>query len=237
MKKLSSLALTDFKLIFRDPSLRSFLALPLLFFSMVLYVLPWLVNKFPEVEAYLPILLCLMLIENTQMFSFINSMVFIDEKETQVNKVYATVPLSTTAFIGSRMLLPYTITVLLNFILLLIQPFYELAVLPSLLLSILIGLIVPIYVMLMTKLVENRMKGMVYIKALNILVLLPFAAFFVPDNLLHIFGLLPTHWCIQAAYEFFTEGAFVTNFLFALLYFVLLLIYLLKRFRGSHFGI
>lgn len=237
MKKLSSLALTDFKLIFRDPSLRSFLALPLLFFAMVLYVLPWLLNKFPEVEAYLPILLCLMLIENTQMFSFINSMVFIDEKETQVNKVYATVPLSTTAFIGSRMLLPYTITVLLNFILLLIQPFYELAVLPSLLLSILIGMIVPIYVMLMTKLVENRMKGMVYIKALNILVLLPFAAFFMPGHLQHTFGLLPTHWCIQAAYDLFTEDAFVTNFLFALLYFVLLLIYLLKRFRGSHFGI
>ncbi|RPG30247.1 MAG: hypothetical protein CBB72_014160, partial [Muricauda sp. TMED12] len=82
MKRILQLALLDFKIIFRTPLLKSFLLLPLLLFAMVLWFLPSLLDNYPHLKPYLNVFMIVAVVENTQMFSFISSMVLLEEKES-----------------------------------------------------------------------------------------------------------------------------------------------------------
>jgi fluoroquinolone transport system permease protein len=79
MKKIIELSLVDFKIIFRDSSLRAFFILPFVLLGLVVYLLPALIEKYNFLVPYLPVFLVVAVIENTQVFSFISSMVLIDE--------------------------------------------------------------------------------------------------------------------------------------------------------------
>lgn len=235
MKKIIKLAITDFKLIFRDSSLKAFLFLPLLLFALILWGVPALMEKYEGIESYLSLFLVVAVIENTQAFCFISSMVLIDEKETNVAKVYGVIPLNKAQYIVSRFLIPYLFTLFLNVVLFIVQPFFEIALSLNLLISMLAALIVPVYVMAINAIVQNRMQGMVYIKAFNMLVLLPIAAFFVPESIKHLFGVLPTHWIFQSvdsvAHGMSVGGMLIIGYLFL----VALILFVSRVFIRKHF--
>jgi fluoroquinolone transport system permease protein len=235
MKKILRLALVDFKLIFRDPSLRTFLFFPIVLLGLIIWALPALVMKYDLLTPYIPIFLVVAVIENTQMFCFISSMVLIDEKESDVAKVYGVVPFTKWQFIVSRFLIPYFFTTLLNFILFYIQPFYTVSFISNLAISLLTALIVPIYVLSINTIVKNRMQGMVYIKGFNMLVLIPIVAFFVPEKFKHFFGFFPTHWIFQSV-ENLTKGiSIVTMSTIGFLFLGVLLFFVSKQFIKKHF--
>lgn len=235
MRKIIKLALTDFKLIFRDPSLYAFIVLPVLLYALMVWFLPALVERYEVLVPYIPLFLVIGVIENTQMFCFISSMVLIEEKETSVAKVYGVSPINGFQFILSRAILPFLITVLLNVGLIAVQPFYEIGLCTNIAISTLAALVVPAYVLGINTLVENRIQGMIYIKAFNMIVLLPFAAFFVPDGLVHFFGFLPTHWLFQSIVNG-TEGlSFLFFGLIGTLYFGGLILWLSRQFLKKHF--
>ncbi|MCG8330102.1 MAG: hypothetical protein MI974_20560 [Chitinophagales bacterium] len=235
MNKIIKLALTDIKIIFRDSSLRVFLVLPLVLFALIIWAVPNLVSKYDFLEPYLSLFLIVAVIENTQVFSFISSMVLIDEKETEVAKAYGIVPLSKLEYLLSRFLFPYLFTVSLNVILFLVQPFYDISLGANLGISFLTALVVPVYVLGINSIVQNRMQGMVYIKAFNMLVLIPVAAFFTPDKLKHLFGFFPTHWIFQSI-DYLTQGKTI-GMLLAIGFLVLggLLWWLSSVFLRKHF--
>lgn len=227
--------MTDFKLIFRDPSLRAFLVLPVVLFVLIVWLVPRLVAQYDFLEPYLPLFLVVAVIENTQMFSFISSMVLIDEKETEVARNYGVVPLSRWEYLLSRFLLPYLFTFLLNVILFLVQPFFEISLATNLLLSFLTALIVPVYVLGINSIAKNRMQGMVWVKAFNMLVLLPVAAFFVPAPWKFLFGVFPTHWVFQSV-ELATAGLSIGLLAgIGFVFFGLLLWWLSRLFSERHF--
>ncbi|PHN02302.1 hypothetical protein [Flavilitoribacter nigricans] len=235
MSRLLQLSVTDFKLIFREPSLRAFFILPFILFVVFLWFFPMLVDRYDFLQPYVPLILMVGVIENTQLFSFISSMVLIDEKESNVAVNYGIVPIGPNAFVFSRLILPYLITVALNLIFLAWQPFYDFPFGQELLLSVVVSLVVPVYVLALNALVDNRMKGMIYIKAFNMIVLVPLAAFFVPAAYRHLFGLLPTHWIFQGIQEM-TEGQSGAMYLtIGLVYLALLLVVATKKFLAYHF--
>ncbi len=235
MKKIFKLALTDFKLIFRDPSLRAFLVLPVVLFALVVWGLPALVGNYDFLVPYIPVFLIVCAIENTQTFSFISSMVLIDEKETEVAKAYGVVPMSKLEYLVSRLLIPYLFTVLLNIILFWVQPFYEIGFGANLALSFLAALVVPVYVLGINSVVENRMQGMVYIKAFNMLVLVPIAAFFLPEKFQHLFGIFPTHWVFQSIEQVVLGLSFGLMAVAGFAFLAVLLFGLSKLFIRKHF--
>ena len=235
INKIIILAIADFKLIFRDPSLRAFLALPLILFGLFIWFLPNMANKYDFLTPYLPLFLMIGVIENTQMFSFISSMVLIDEKETEVAKVYGVVPLSKAQYILSRLLIPFLMTVVFNIILIKIQVFYPVDWLSNIIISILTALVVPVYVLGINTLVQNRMQGIIYVKAFNIVVLLPIASFFLPQNIKHIFGIFPTHWIFQVIDNTTQSISIAVPALIGFTFFILLLIWVSKQFIRKHF--
>lgn len=235
MKKVLTLALIDFKLIFRDPSLRSFLFFPIILLSLIVWVLPNLVEKYDFLVAYIPVFLAVAVIENTQMFSFISSMVLIDEKESEVAKVYGIIPFTKFQFLVSRFLIPYFFTVGLNLVLFFVQPFYAISLFDNLIISFLAALIVPVYVLGINSIVKNRMQGMVYIKAFNMTVLIPIAAFFVPEHIKNIFGILPTHWIFQSIDKISHHLPIGIVAIIGFLFFGILLWFVSRLFIRKHF--
>ena len=176
---IKTIAINDLKLIFSDATLRAFLVLPFLLFVMAIWLVPMLLTKYDFLNAYINLFLIVLIVENTQGFCIINSLLFIEEKETQVAKVYGILPVSKVRLIFARMFIPYVLTVLFNLALLCFQSLVNLSIIYSLIISLLAALIVPIYVLLLSSFAKNRLEGMVYIKLFNLLVLLPIAAFFI----------------------------------------------------------
>ena len=236
MKQLMKVSIADFKLIFRDPSLRVFLFLPALIFVVINVFLPYLAGRYEAVGDYVPYVLIVATIENTQMFGFIYGMVLIEEKETEVARVYGVLPVSKIWFVIFRLTIPCLLTAILTWALLISQPFYELPLFSCLLFSIITGLIVPIYSLGISILSANKMSGMVWIKVFNIMVVLPVIAFFVPGGFSHLFGILPTHWAFQGLSNIIEGEALFVNLLVAFAYFLLLMTVTVRKFSKVHFA-
>jgi fluoroquinolone transport system permease protein len=169
------------------------------------------------------------------MFGFIYSMVLIDEKETEVAKMYGVLPVSRVWYIIFRLLIPMLITTVITWIILIVQPFYDLSPYALGIFSFLAGLIVPVYVIGITNFSKNRMEGMVWIKVFNVVVLIPVAAFFVPGPLQHLFGIFPTHWAFQGMYSIIESNPYMWQLGLGFIYFTVLLIFVTQKFAKNHF--
>jgi fluoroquinolone transport system permease protein len=216
--QLKTIAVNDFKLIFSDATLKAFLILPVLLFVMAIWLVPMLITKFDFLNDYINLILIVFIIENTQGFCIINSLLFIEEKEVQTAKVYGILPISKYNLILARLFIPYVLTVVFNLLLLSFQNLVNLPIIYYLMISLLAALIVPIYVLMLSSFAKNRLEGMIYIKLFNLLVLLPIAAFFIDGGWKHFLGLLPTHWLFQSLDSGLHASTSSASILYALLY-------------------
>jgi len=234
MQRLILLSISDFKLIFRDPSLRVFLVMPLLIFAVILIGVPMLVEAFAGAEEYIPLILMGATMQTSMMFGFIYSFVLINEKDIGVAMVYGVLPVSKTGFVASRMVIPCVLSTIMTLALLIVQPFFAFAVASMVLLSILCGLLAPLLAIVVTVLSKNKMEGMTWFKLLNLLVIIPLAAFFVPDYAV-LFGIIPTHWAFQMLGEMVAGENWGMEFWVGLGLVLVLLVLGIKRFARVHF--
>lgn len=234
MRQLIFLSITDFKLIFRDPSLRVFLIMPVLIFIIVLGVLPALVNSYNGVGEYVPIVIMGATMQTSTMFGFIYSMVLINEKDIQVAKVYGILPVSKTGFVASRLVIPFVVSALMTFLMLVTQPFYSFSFLSMALLAILCGLLAPLLTLLVSIFSKNKMEGMTWFKFANLLVSVPLAAFFISKYTV-FFGVIPTHWAFQTLDKMILDQNYFMPVFIGIAFVSALLILMIKRFARVHF--
>lgn len=235
MKQLLLLSVTDFKLIFRDPSLRVFLALPLLILVLVTLGLPALIEKYPIVNDYASYVLMGASLQTSTMFGFIYSMVLIHEKDIQVAKVYGVLPVSKMGFISSRQVIPFLLSTLITFLLLQLQSFYVFKIEEVILFSILCGIFAPLLTLSVSLLSKNKMIGMTWFKLMNLLVSVPLVAFFI-SSCSWAFSIIPTYWVFKTL-ELMTLGeSIIMSISIAFIFSISLLYLLIWRFSKSHFS-
>lgn len=234
MRHLILLSFTDFKLIFRDPSLRFFLAMPLLIFGIVVVALPKLAETYDGLEKFIPIIIMGATLQTSTMFGFIYAMVLIHEKDTLVAKVYGILPVSKTGFVTSRLVIPFVISTLITFLLLLVQPFYSFPIVSMALLAILCGLLEPLLTLSVSNLSKNKMEGMTWFKLMNLLMSIPLVAFFIPKYTA-FFGIIPTHWTFQTLNKMVLDEPIILPLFIGLVFVSILLVFLIKRFTKVHF--
>ena len=235
MNQLLHIAFNDVRLIFRDTTLRIFFVIPLLLFGVVIGLLPSLVEQHEVLTPYISLFIILAIFENTQAFCIVMTMVLIEEKETNVAKVYGVLPVSRAALTLTRFLIPYGFTVLLNIVFLFVQPFYIINLWITIAISLFSALMIPIYALTINAIVKNKIEGLMYLKVLNILVLIPFAAFFVPESYLPFFWTFPTHWFFQGLHQLFSGEACLFSLTIALFSFLLVFGLSFKYFLKNHF--
>ena len=122
-------ATNDFRLIFRDPSLRIFLVMPILVLLVVCWFCPYLKEAYPITNDYIIYIVMMSCTQASTMYGFIYSVVFLDERDTEVSKIYGVLPISKNGFVASRLMMPYILSTLTTFVILLLQPLYSLSIL------------------------------------------------------------------------------------------------------------
>ncbi|MBT8219486.1 MAG: hypothetical protein KJP00_06665 [Bacteroidia bacterium] len=234
MHQLMLVGWNDFKLIFRDSSLKVYLAMPALIFLVVFLLIPYLSQRFEGFQTFIPYILMAAGMQASVMFGFIYSMVLIHEKDIHVARVYGILPISKGMFIISRMVLPFLISCLVTVVIFQFQSFYSISIIDNILLSMLCGLLAPVLALLVTVLSKNKMEGLTWFKIINMFVMIPVAAFFVPSYE-HLFGIFPTHWAFQSLSKIISMNSFVLVYIVGLLYSLVLIYLLMIRFRKVHF--
>lgn len=235
MKHLILLSITDFKLIFRDPSLRIFLALPLLILAMVVFGLLALIEEYPIVNDYVCYVLMGASLQTSTMFGFIYSMVLIHEKDIQVAKIYGVLPVSKKGFIATRQVIPFSLSTLVTFLLLQLQSFYIFKLEDVILFSLLCGIFAPLLSLSVTLLSKNKMEGMTWFKLMNLLVSVPLVGFFIPCCA-WAFAIIPTYWVFETLNHMVLGEMVLIPVIIGFVVSIGLLYLLIWRFSKSHFS-
>lgn len=235
MKKLVKVAINDFRLVFRDNSLKVFLFLPLMNLVVIRYFFPYLASIYGGLQDYFNIILMLASTQGATAFGFIYSMVLVDEKDTNVAKVYGILPVSKVWFVVFRLIPPYLLASLATFLLLLVEPFFGLPMVFNLIYSMLAGLLAPLMILFIATVAKNKIEAMTWQKLFNLPIFIPILAFYVPASFSFVFAIFPTFWAYQG-FDSLIKGENV--WLYILIGFVhslLLVIYLIRRFTKIHF--
>jgi fluoroquinolone transport system permease protein len=235
VKKLIRLAINDFRLVFRDASLKVFVVLPLLILVVVRYGAPYIFDIYPALREYTSTLLMLASLQGPTAFGFIYSMVLVDEKDTSVAKIYGVLPISKVWFIVFRLLPPYLLATLATFLLLLAEPFFGLPVGASLAYSFVAALAVPLMILFVAIIAGNKIEAMTWQKIFNLPLVLPIAAFFVPAAFSLLFAVFPTYWVYQALGALIEGRSYVGFLLIGSVYSLLIIGLMIRRFTRSHF--
>ncbi len=235
MKKLVKVAVNDFKLVFRDNSLKIFIILPLLTLPVIRYGVPYIAGVYEVLQDYIPIILMLATMQGSIAFGFIYSMVLVDEKDTSVAKVYGILPVSKFWFVVFRLIPPFFLATLATVLLLLVEPFYGLPVVSNLVYSTLAGLVSPLMILVVATTAKNKIEAMTWQKLFNIPLYLPILAFFVPASFSLIFAVFPTFWAYQGFNFLINGGNSAVYILIGFAHSILLLVWMIKRFTRSHF--
>lgn len=235
MKKLVTVAINDFRLVFRDTSLKIFIFLPLLILVVIRYGAPYVVGVFPGMQAYINVILMLATMQGSITFGFIYSMVLVDEKDTNVAKVYGILPVSKFWFVVFRLIPPFLLATLATFLLLLVEPFYGLSTISSLGYSILAGLAAPLMTLFIATIAQNKIEAMTWQKLFNLPLFLPILAFFVPASFSFVFAIFPTFWAYQGFDALINGGNFGFYMLIGLAHSLMFIVLLIRKFTLVHF--
>lgn len=236
MKKLIKAAINDFRLIFRDNSLRFFFIFPIVNIFVVRYGFPYIAETFEILKNYVAILLMAATMQNSLIFGFIYSMVLIDEKDTNVAKVYGILPVSKFWSVIFRLIAPFLLSTIFTFLMLLAEPFYGLSVISNLIYSTLAGLVAPLMILFVAIMAKNKIEGMTWQKLFNIPVSLPLLAFFVPVSFSFMFAILPTFWAYRGFDNLINGESFALEFSIGVIYSLFLIGLFAQKFSKSHFA-
>lgn len=162
-------------------------------------------------------------------------MVFIDEKDTQVAKIYGVLPISKFWFVAFRLFPPFLLATLATFLLLLVEPFYNLPALSNLVYSALAGLVAPLMILSTAVIAKNKIEAMTWQKLFNLPLFLPVLAFFVPASFSAVFAISPTFWAYQAFNSSIKGESSWVYLLIGFAHSFLLLGLLVNQFLKSHF--
>ena len=236
MKKLIKVAVNDFRLVFRDNSLKIFLVLPLLTLVVIRYAVPYIAGIYEVLQDYILIIIMFATMQGATAFGFVYSMVLVDEKDTQVAKIYGILPVSKFWFVFFRLIPPFLLATLSTFLLLLVEPFYRLSLFSNLIYSALAGLVAPLMTLFVAAVAKNKIEAMTWQKLFNLPLYLPILAFFAPFSLSLIFAIFPTFWAYQAFNSLIKGENFALDMLIGFAQSILLAVLMIKRFTKSHFN-
>jgi fluoroquinolone transport system permease protein len=235
MEKLFKVAVNDFRLVFRDNSLKIFIFLPLLILLVIRYAVPYVAGIYEGLTDYVNIILMLASMQGSIAFGFIYSMVLVDEKDTRVAKVYGVLPVSKFWFTAFRLIPPFLLATLATFLLLLVEPFYGLPPVLILVYSALAGLVAPLMILFIAVVADNKIEAMTWQKLFNLPLFLPVLSFFVPTPISSVFAVFPTFWAYYGLESLIAGKSFWIYTAAGYAHSLLLIFYLIRRFTRTHF--
>jgi fluoroquinolone transport system permease protein len=189
----------DMKQIVRDPIMAIMLAAPMLtiviFKLLVIFLTPLIQSQTGfDIVPYYEYIFAFVLLINTGLLGIITGFLMLDDRDGNIVQLMSVTPLGKGGYLANRLVIAsvaslfYTIAGF--FILNLVEmPFYAM-----LLLAVLSAIYTAIIGLLLFSGASDKVKGLTFAKALNILVLFAFADLFAVSWFTYLAWLFPPYW-------------------------------------------
>lgn len=226
MNTLLTVSQYDFRTTFRDPIFKGLLVFPFVSFALVRWLLPYLVQLYPIVQPYQPVILMWACLQSAIMFGFIYGFLLLEEKEEHIRQALQVLPISNLKLVAARLLIGVLVSWLVNFTLIHWGGAVRLPWYTEWLLSLQFSLVAPLLALALGAFAKNRIEGLAQMKIFNLLLIIPGLIYFLPAKLWHATALIPTYWSFRslehaseplAFLQYFSIGTIMyTIFLFGL---------------------
>lgn len=242
MNVLTAFGLNDLKSIRREPLLLYMLVIPPVMVLVLRLILPPAAAYLSEnldfdLVPYYPMLLSFFFVlQIPLLFGVLVGLLVLDERDSNTLTALRVTPISMRGYAlyrgGGAVLLSSAYVLLTLFSSGFVPISLALAVAAVALLA---GLMAAIFALIVSTFASNKVEGLALTKALSVFMLGPLAAYFVRSDWQLFFGLLPTYWSAKTFWVAGEGGNFWPYALAGLIYSVLLLPLLLRRFRRKVF--
>jgi fluoroquinolone transport system permease protein len=189
----------DIKQIVRDPVMAIMLVAPLLtivlFKLLVIFLAPFIQVKTGfDVVPYYAYIFAFVLLINTGLLGIITGFLMLDDRDGNIVQLMSVTPLGKGGYLLNRLVLASVSSLLYTFagyfmLDLVEMPFYTLLVV-----AVLLAIYPAILGLLLFLGADDKVKGLTYAKALNMMVLFAFADLFALGWFTYIAWLFPPYW-------------------------------------------
>jgi fluoroquinolone transport system permease protein len=238
MSTLRAFGLNDLRNVKREALLFYMLIIPPLMVAVLRLVLPWATASFSErfgfdlVPYYPMILSFFFVLQIPLLFGVLVGLLVLDEQDDGTLTALRVTPVSMSGYALYRGGAAVSLSFAYVLITLRFSGFAPPSLLPAMAtVAFLSGLLSAVFATVLATFAANKVEGMAVTKGLATLMLGPLAAYFIHSDWQLLFGLLPTYWPAKAFWVAENGGNFWLYILVGLVYNLLLLAWLLRRFQ------
>lgn len=231
-RKMVILSKNDLRNIFRDKSIWMPMLAPFLILFLLREGVPVLEQVYPAAAAYRIPILAMMTCINAIFPAFFISFIMLDEKDHNLFAVMRVMPLAPHWFILYRVFFIALLGFVYVFITIAFSGLTSLSFIRTLALSLLVSLLAPLATLIVVTFAKNKIEGITMLKGVNMALALPLVAFFTDSIWAKFLGFVPVHWIYQAYAQ---TPDFWLNIVVGILYHVVLIGAIFRRFRGRVF--
>jgi hypothetical protein len=199
---------TDFKNIFRDPSLVMIFIAPIAILAVLRFVPPLIESFFPIVYEYRPLILGTFSLLMATLASFLLTFVMLDEKDQELFHVFRIMPFTFPRLILLRIMTMMATGFIFCLLLIIFSGLVIMKVPQIIVLALLSSLSGPADALLIVSIANNKIEGATYFKALNMFIMAPLAGVFIAGPLKYLLGIFPFFWVFMSFMEYASPTSF-----------------------------
>ncbi|MDP5273270.1 hypothetical protein [Chengkuizengella axinellae] len=210
MRTVLSLFIRDMKNIFRDPILLVSIFLPICLAILGRIFFPILEQNLFVMYAFnlskhYDFMMSILLLLTPLLIGMLMGFMILEERDEGIILFMSVTPLKKSGYFIYRFGLPVLISVWISFFVLYITNIVPINIMKQLPVIVLLALEAPLIALCMGVLAGNKVEGLSVSKVLNIMLLAPFAGYFLESKIQLLAGVLPPYWASMAFMKSFEE--------------------------------
>ena len=234
LKILRSLGPIDLKNVIRDPMLRWLTFYPVLISVVMRWGLPalsdFLVVKYSfELAPYYPPVLSMAIFLTPLLTGMIIGFLLLDQRDDQTLSALQITPLTLTGYMIYRITAPMILSIIITMIIIPVIGLVEIRFLPLLFTALVAAPLSAEYALFLAAFAANKVQGFAIAKAMGVLNIAPFAAWFVTAWWQIGLGLVPLYWPAKVFWLGIENNPQIWSYGLAGLAYQFLLIWVLSR--------
>lgn len=188
----------DIKLIFRDKSMLAIFIIPVIMILIFRIGVPFLEDFVPQVKEFYWLIIAAFTSVTAATPAYLFGFVILDERDENIHFLQQILPISKHYILKSRVVFMILLAFVFSCILLTFNSLIHFSFFTILSLSVLFSLIPPILTFCIVAFSKNKIEAATFYKGLSMILVLPFAAFFISPEWKYVFGIVPFFWTYNA---------------------------------------
>jgi hypothetical protein len=199
------------------------LVVPFLMVPLIRFGGTALIELFPEVADYAPMVILLFGAMVAIFPAFVMGFVMMDEKDGGINHVLRVLPFNLSKLIGLRVASMVAVGMFNSIFFFALNGVVSIELVKMVVLSVNVSMLAPILAFTMLCISSNKIEAAAVLKGISFVIVIAFTQFFIPGGLKYLLAPIPTFWACRSFEEINSFGPFA---LFSVIGIFLQLVYL-----------